>query len=145
MKGKYELIISNNKLKYDLVLERNITVIKGDSGTGKSILYNMCYELIRQNRPIGINCNCRDRLVILNNEDTWKEQLSKCKDNIVIINEWVEFTWTQEFKNAVKNSDNYFIIISRSASMSSLVDSFYCLETEKEDDIFCIRLCEINA
>ena len=35
MKGKYLISISNNKVKYEFSIKRNITVIQGDSATGK--------------------------------------------------------------------------------------------------------------
>mgnify|MGYP000358624251 CR=1 FL=1 len=36
MKGKYKVIVRNNKLHYEFEIKRNITIIQGDSATGKS-------------------------------------------------------------------------------------------------------------
>lgn len=41
MKGKYKIVIHDTNVRYELELERNITIIKGKSGTGKSNLYRM--------------------------------------------------------------------------------------------------------
>jgi hypothetical protein len=33
MKGKYHIIIQNNRVHYEFDLRRNITIIRGDSGS----------------------------------------------------------------------------------------------------------------
>ncbi len=38
MKGSYHIVIQNNKLHYELNIRRNITIIYGDSATGKTML-----------------------------------------------------------------------------------------------------------
>lgn len=35
MKGKYRIIVENKKIRYDFEVKRNITIIKGDSATGR--------------------------------------------------------------------------------------------------------------
>lgn len=41
MKGKHRVIVQNNRLHYEFEIGRNITVILGDSATGKTTLINM--------------------------------------------------------------------------------------------------------
>ncbi len=41
MKGKYKIIINNNRLHYEFEIKRNITIIRGDSATGKTTLIDM--------------------------------------------------------------------------------------------------------
>ena len=38
MRGKYTFKIANNKICYEFEIIRSVTVIKGNSGTGKSTL-----------------------------------------------------------------------------------------------------------
>ena len=38
MKGRIEIRVSNNRARFRFTLERNITVVRGDSGTGKMTL-----------------------------------------------------------------------------------------------------------
>lgn len=48
MKGKYHIVVQNNRLRYELDVKRNITIIRGDSATGKTTLLNMiqsAYEI----------------------------------------------------------------------------------------------------
>ena len=41
MKGKIAVSVKNRHISFKLNLERNITIITGDSGTGKTKLINM--------------------------------------------------------------------------------------------------------
>ena len=36
MKGAYELTVQNKRIHYQFTIKRNITVIRGDSATGKT-------------------------------------------------------------------------------------------------------------
>ena len=40
MKGKKRVIIQNNRVHYEFVIKRNITIIQGDSASGKTTLVN---------------------------------------------------------------------------------------------------------
>ena len=41
MKGKHRVVVSTKRLKYDFELRRNLTIIRGDSATGKTTLIDM--------------------------------------------------------------------------------------------------------
>ena len=41
MKGKKRVIIQNNRVHYEFVIKRNITIIQGDSASGKTTLVNL--------------------------------------------------------------------------------------------------------
>ena len=47
MKGNIRVVITTKKLRYDLNLRRNITVIQGDSGTGKTTLVKIVEDYER--------------------------------------------------------------------------------------------------
>ena len=38
MKGAHRVIVETKKIKYDFVVKRNITILTGDSGSGKTVL-----------------------------------------------------------------------------------------------------------
>ena len=44
MKGSYEISVQNNKVKYQFTIRRNITVIQGNSATGKTTLVDLIRE-----------------------------------------------------------------------------------------------------
>lgn len=143
MRGRYNIIVYNNRVRYELEIERNLTVIKGNSGTGKTTLYNMVRDLLSTSRYTGINCNFRDKIRILDNSSDWRNELSINTEKIFISDEGTEYITTQEFSESLNSSDNYFIFITRSGRMRWLtysVDCIYELGTEKVGNISITRL-----
>ena len=41
MRGKHRVIVSTKRLKYDFEIRRNLTIIRGDSATGKTTLVRL--------------------------------------------------------------------------------------------------------
>lgn len=112
MKGKYHIVIQNNKLHYELDIKRNITIIKGDSATGKTTLIGLIDRASRMGISSGISIACKKKCRTLNDMD-WQLILSNTKENIIFVDEDNLFIRTKEFAQAVKESDNYFVIICR--------------------------------
>ena len=75
MRGIYHVIVQNRYLKYEFDIKRNITIIQGDSATGKTTLVDMIREQVLNGDDSGviISCACRCRVVEGN---TWQEQLA---------------------------------------------------------------------
>lgn len=44
MTGKHKIIVKNNRLYYELEIEEKITIIRGDSATGKTTLIDMIWQ-----------------------------------------------------------------------------------------------------
>lgn len=53
MKGSYDFRVKSKKLLFEFSIKRNITLIKGDSATGKTTLLHMMYEYLRVGRESG--------------------------------------------------------------------------------------------
>ena len=58
MKGKHKVVIKNNRLHYEFEIKRNITIIKGDSATGKTTLINMIRQFTNLGNSSGIELVC---------------------------------------------------------------------------------------
>lgn len=112
MKGKYFISISNSKVKYEFSIKRNITVIQGDSATGKTTLVDMIREFEQNGADSGINLSSKKKCRVLEGND-WQENLSLMTDSIVFIDEGNRFVESADFAKAVKNSGNYFVIVTR--------------------------------
>ena len=112
MKGKQSLEVRNNRVVFKFELERNITIIKGDSATGKTTLVNMISLYDRFGASSGIVLKCSKRCFVLDNRN-WELILSGSKDSIIFIDEGEDFITGPKFASAVKNSDNYYVIITR--------------------------------
>ena len=107
MKGAHRVIVETKKIKYDFVVKRNITILTGDSGSGKTVLIDYIRDYRRYGADSGVfvscDCDCRT----LDNED-WERQLEEITGSIVFIDEGNRFLPTQRFAELVQQSDNYF-------------------------------------
>lgn len=112
MKGQYDVSIFNKRLKFEFTIKRNITVIRGDSATGKSTLIKMLENYEENGKASGITVICRRNCVVLNSV-RWQVNLQAITNSIVFIEEGDSFVKSNEFSLAVKESDNYFVIITR--------------------------------
>ena len=112
MKGKYRIIIENKKIKYDFEIRRNITIIKGDSATGKTTLVDMVGDFFDNGESSGISLRCEKTCAVLSGKN-WKALLDTFHNSILFIDEGNSFVSSKEFAAAVKGSDNYFVIVTR--------------------------------
>ncbi|HIV38649.1 MAG TPA: translation initiation factor 2 [Candidatus Blautia stercorigallinarum] len=112
MKGKYKIIINNNRLHYEFEIKRNITIIRGDSATGKTTLINMLRQAENLGASSGIDVVCEVPCRVLEGAN-WKLILENSSKTIFFTDEENAFIDTEEFAAAVRNSDNYYVLITR--------------------------------
>ena len=116
MKGKHHIIIESARLKYEFDIKRNITIIQGDSATGKTTLIDLLsdYQQDKQNSPVRIESDVPCE-VFSANGDRWKSILEMITDSIVFIDEGNHFIRSKEFAEVVQNSTNYYVLITRNS------------------------------
>ncbi len=112
MKGKYRIVVQNNKLRYELDIRRNITIIRGDSATGKTKLIQLLEQAASLGEGSGVEVFCERPCRTLGGND-WDLILPNIHGQIIFLDEENRFVKSQEFADAAKNSDNYFVIITR--------------------------------
>lgn len=112
MRGKHRVIVQNNRLHYEFEIKRNITVIRGDSATGKTTLINMVRQAENLGESSGVDVVSDVPCKILEG-NSWKLILENASGNIFFIDEENAFINTEEFASAVRGSDNYFVLITR--------------------------------
>lgn len=111
MKGRYHVIVQNRYLKYEFDIRRNLTIIQGNSATGKTTLVEMIREShLDPESGVTISCECPCRVI---EGDLWKEQISYINDSIIFIDEGSSFVELEEFAVLAKGSSNYFVIVTR--------------------------------
>lgn len=112
MKGIRKVVVGTKYLKYEFELRRNLTIIRGDSATGKTTLVDMIRTHMNdgENGPVTLNCD-KDCYVVEGN--LWKGQLDNIQDSIVFIDEGNEFVKTKDFARAIQQTDNYYVIVTR--------------------------------
>ena len=112
MKGTHSITVGNNVLRYKFEIRRNITIIKGDSATGKTTLVDMIREYYDNGEQSGVTLQCDKQCAVLEGKQ-WKILLENIRDSIVFIDEGNAFVTSSDFADAVRSSDNYFVIVTR--------------------------------
>lgn len=115
MHGKQTLKITSKRLEYNLTFLRNVTIIRGDSGTGKTTLCSIISEHLRTKKDSAykIHCTCLYRVL----SDDWDDailQINSYKNHLLFVDEDANFLESLEFAELIMNSSNYFVIITRS-------------------------------
>ena len=130
MKGIHQITISNASVKYEFSLKRNITVIRGDSATGKTTLVEMINEYYESGLESGIELNCDKQCRVIGGRD-WSILLPTIKDSIIFIDEDNDFLPTVEFARAVRESDNYYCLVTREGlpNLPYSVEEIYGIRT----------------
>ena len=114
MKGKHHIIIESAHLKYEFDIRRNITIIQGDSATGKTTLIELLsdYRGGQMDSPVRIESDIPCE--VLNKPgERWEQILDLISDSIIFIDEDNHFIRSKEFAEAVRGSSNYFVLITR--------------------------------
>lgn len=112
MKGKYSVFVQNNRLRYEFTISRNITIIRGDSATGKTTLLDLLNAYDRDGDSSGVLVKCEVPCVVIGGQ-RWEENLQFIHNSIVFIDECNRFIKSEDFAVRVKESDNYFVIVTR--------------------------------
>ena len=138
MKGKHIINIVSRKARYILELERKISVIKGNSGTGKTTLIRLVSEYLEYGKKSGIKLTVDSSasLGVLTNSSEREKILSSVHDMVLFIDEDVNYLYTEAFQKELKIADCYAVIVSRSGMFAGLpysVFGIYELITEGGD------------
>lgn len=112
MRGSYDVLVENRRMQYKFTIRRNITVIRGDSATGKTTLVEMIQEFNDNGPESGISLQCEKECVVLAGR-YWQNELEMIHNSIVFIDEGSRFVLSADFARKIQHSDNYYVIITR--------------------------------
>lgn len=118
MRGEHEVKVFNRRVQYRFTLRRNLTILRGDSATGKTTMIDMIQAYQTSGANSGITLLCDKPCVVLTSLN-WRMILSQIRDSIVFIDEGDSFVASRDFARTVEGSDNYYVIATR-ASLFSL-------------------------
>ena len=112
MKGSHRIIVETKKIRYDFTVKRNITILTGDSASGKTVLIDMIREYRRYGTDSGVflSCDCECRTI---DDENWMRQMEEISGSIIFIDEGNRFLPSREFAELVLKSDNYFVLAVR--------------------------------
>lgn len=89
MKGKYHFRVKSKRALFEFTIRRNITVLKGDSATGKTTLLYMLYEYLRVGRESGYAVSADSEYFVYLRKEVgreWQEALFSLKMTTVYFN-----------------------------------------------------------
>ncbi len=112
MKGSYTVKVRNRRVTYTIELERNLTVICGDSATGKTTLINSIAFYEEFGDKSGVTIDSSKECHVLKGKN-WYSDLVSFKDSFVFVDEGNDFLFTKEFASAISKTDNYYIFVTR--------------------------------
>lgn len=112
MKGRFQVTATSKRVEYRFSITRKYTIIRGDSATGKTTLYNMLLDFERGERSISFHSDvpCVSANYL---GGRWDLVLPTVHNSIVFIDEDSKWVRSKQFAEAAKVSDNYFVIIGR--------------------------------
>ena len=130
MRGTHKVVVSTKRLKYEFELRRNLTIIRGDSATGKTTLVDMIRDFVNNPSGTPVELVCDKKCYVLEGA-LWKMQLAGIADSIVFIDEGNEFIKTVEFSEEIQKTDNYYVIVTREAlpALPYSVEEIYGIRT----------------
>ena len=114
MKGTHHIIVASKRLHYEFDIRRNLTIIRGDSATGKTTLVDMIQEYVNNPSGSSVTVQC-DKACYVIAGATWQGQLSVIRDGIIFVDEGNDFVHSTEFSSAIQQTDNYYVIVTREA------------------------------
>jgi len=112
MKGKYHIIVQNSRVKFEFDIKRNITIVRGDSATGKTTLVSLIDTYDRLGADSGVEVSCSKRCLTVNNSN-WESILNSVSECIVFIDEENTIIKSDDFARKIQNTNNYYVIITR--------------------------------
>ena len=75
MKGKHKIEVRSGRVVFTIELERNITILRGDSATGKTTLVEMLQAYETYGRQSGVTVSCDKPCRVLSGVN-WELQLN---------------------------------------------------------------------
>lgn len=110
LKNTLNLEVRSNVFNFSCELHRRITVIRGDSGVGKTSLVNIVTSKIP---GISVKCNLNVKVA---DDDSWRSMMIVEKDTIIFFDD-LQATETLEFavicKETLVKNNLYAVIINR--------------------------------
>lgn len=130
MRGSFEVVISSRRLQYKFSVRRNVTVIRGDSATGKTTLVDMIQDFNENGLDSGVTVKCDCDCIVLGGRN-WQRNLKEIENSIVFLDEGRRYVLSQEFAELIKHSSNYYVIITRERleNIPYSVDEIYGIRT----------------
>jgi len=149
MLGKYYIRVSNKRISFEVNIKRSVTVIRGDSGTGKSTFINMLESALTES-VTGITVNSdydKDKIEVIRNRRQLEYIIRSGERNkIFVLDENVNLEQSQFFVEFLKSSGSYLIYITRKNKTGLLqfsVDEIYTFKSDTSNNYTTVTMCPL--
>ena len=138
MRGERQMVYKNitfraDPFSYDLVFDDRITLVGGDSGTGKTVMYEMLEDL-------RLTDDYKDVKLFNYKSDNFLESVKKCRDSFIVIDNadilidddirrFINFEFSNQYMLFLRNCDG-LNVSDKSFKVLKLEDNRITLEEE---------------
>ncbi len=114
MVGSRKFTLSSKKFIFDIEIHRNLTLIRGDGATYKTLIWNMVADADIIGSGIHLS-SYGTKVLALNDRDFGLDHLARYKgmDAILIFDEVSSCVKTNAFREAIEATGCYFILLTR--------------------------------
>ena len=114
-------------VKFKLEIKRQVTLLQGDTATGKSYLVQLISNAL-QERSGGKNVinlsTSFEKLVVVSSSDQAEVLINNTSKALIIMDEDVCLPITKDLGRMIKHTDNYYLLVCRKA-LASIPYSMY--------------------
>lgn len=113
MRKDFQIRIYDNKVDYRLEVKSKFTIIRGDSGTGKTTLIDMLTYVNDNNSDMsGVHIESKLKCALIDKKN-WREQIEESDGTVFFMDENLSrLCCDKEFVSIALQSHNYFVIMS---------------------------------
>lgn len=114
MKGTHHIVAETARLKYEFDIRRNITVIRGDSATGKTTLVELLRAYGNRGAESGVTLHSDVPCSVYGGSgDGWEGWIRSQEKAIIFIDEDYSFVQSEKFASCIQKTSNYYVLITR--------------------------------
>lgn len=82
MRGSHHVVVQNRRVRFEFTVRRNVTIVRGDSATGKTTLMTLIEAYDRLGDASGVEVVCDRRCVAISNAN-WKAVLGSASSGVI--------------------------------------------------------------
>ena len=115
-----QIDLATRHIQYKLSLIDKFTIVRGDSATGKTSLFELIQDYVTDSTTV--RCNGYKKLFAIPDSSHLDDLYSRLKktDYVYIMDEKCAALHESGFESALSDSNNYFIIITRKSDFRNL-------------------------
>lgn len=113
--------LKTGRLEYKFEINNRYNIIKGDSGTGKTTLYDLVRAYKEDEKSVQNISGIKIDYIPI---DSRYFNLDSIEDSVIIIDEGCKFLKQHNIASILQKSNNYFVIMNRTSKFNKLGDNF---------------------